>query len=659
MKRDKFNNIMKYINANDISLIIPIIIYFIMALTKLEYPGLSYDEMNFANLALGINDDLFSLKLGKVPYHIMEYIGALKSYIYYFIFKIFGVSVYTIRIPLIICGGISLILIYKITKNITDNKYIAFAVTLCFATDSTYIIQHHFDLGPTVIEMFIKCFVLFLLNEYYIHGKKRMIIKINILLFLGMFNKLTFIWFINAIFAGLIVCYIYIYYVKRKNIYVSEIKKRTIIYIFTNYILCALYFFIMSKIFKVADVAENVSDPFNLNNRITYIIKGVYELIAGTIFSNAWFTPIHSKISIIFVSISVGIVVIGFISFIKDIFYERKIRENIYYIFFAIQLFTILAQVFIVSTANKPWHIYSIYPYFWIFVAINVKKIVSTKCYNKKINFILIIMVVFMFFYHMNIQNDVTYISNVGDENSTNWSRTITTPAIYDLIEYGKQNKDSNLISVDWGTHTQLMAFIRNTQYKQIESSLMSYDKNALDSIFADENNVYVTHGDKYVCFKEAQDNFFKYIEDTGLQAKLIKEMYYDNNCVYKLWKVNKKISQRANLDLPNTYDDVRYSIDILDKNNGLIQIDGWAYDENKSEKYIVLNNENRTYIYKAAIVVREDVSQYFSDDKLDYSGFTANFNDVEIEEGDYNINILIKNKNEIKYVRTEYKILI
>ena len=39
MKRDKFNNIMKYINANDISLIIPIIIYFIMALTKLEYPG--------------------------------------------------------------------------------------------------------------------------------------------------------------------------------------------------------------------------------------------------------------------------------------------------------------------------------------------------------------------------------------------------------------------------------------------------------------------------------------------------------------------------------------------------------------------------------------------------------------------------------------------
>ena len=203
------------------------------------------------------------------------------------------------------------------------------------------------------------------------------------------------------------------------------------------------------------------------------------------------------------------------------------------------------------------------------------------------------------------------------------------------------------------------MAFIRNTQYKQIESSLMSYDKNALDSIFADENNVYVTHGDKYVCFKEAQDNFFKYIEDKGLQVKLIKEMYYDNNCVYKLWKVNKKISQRANLDLPNTYDDVRYSIDILDKNNGLIQIDGWAYDENKSEKYIVLNNENRTYIYKAAIVVREDVSQYFSDDKLDYSGFTANFNDVEIEEGDYNINILIKNKNEIKYVRTEYKILI
>ena len=89
--------------------IILIAIYFLLTLLKINSPGVQYDEILFDNAALGMIDNSFVvLKIGKFPIMLMSYIGALKAYLYYPIFNVLGVSVYSIRIPMIIIGGISL-----------------------------------------------------------------------------------------------------------------------------------------------------------------------------------------------------------------------------------------------------------------------------------------------------------------------------------------------------------------------------------------------------------------------------------------------------------------------------------------------------------------------------------------------------------------------
>ncbi|MFZ2087670.1 MAG: hypothetical protein WAU47_03765, partial [Desulfobaccales bacterium] len=95
-----------------ISPAILILIYLFLTLAKINHPGVQYDEILFGNAAVGMVDNSFVVfKIGNFPIMLMSYMGALKAYLFYPIFKIFGVSVYSIRIPMIIIGGISLLFV--------------------------------------------------------------------------------------------------------------------------------------------------------------------------------------------------------------------------------------------------------------------------------------------------------------------------------------------------------------------------------------------------------------------------------------------------------------------------------------------------------------------------------------------------------------------
>lgn len=638
---------------------IPISIYLVLALNKLKYPGISYDEVNFGNMALGIYNDYFCYKLGKIPYHIMTYIGGLKAYIYYFIFKFFGVSIYSIRIPLIVLGAISLAILFKLVKKITNNNFIAFIITLCLATDPTYIIQHHFDLGPTVLEMFIKCTVLYLLNNCFININKKNIVLLNIFLFLGLFNKLTFIWFINAIFIGIIICYIYQKGIKYNN--KSIIINKNIWYLLCAYSVYFIYFCTMYIKFNVSSESAGIS--LILRERFKYVFKGIYQLIAGTVFPNQWFTPIKSNLSMVFVGMILFILVMGFVAFIKDFSNNNKIKENCYYIFFLIQLVAIIGQIFIVSMADKPWHIYSIYPYLWILVAISIKRLWYYVRHYKKMNFVAAILVLFMAVYHINIQLNVSYISKVGEKNSNTWSRTITTPAIYELIEYAKQNKDKPLISTDWGMHMQLKTFTGNKSYSQIDSLLINKDTTQLDWIFQNENNLYITHGDNYICFKEAQVNFFDYLKSNYLKPELVKEIKYDNDIVYKLWSVKREIISNEEYNHPENHNsNIKYNIDLLKQDTNTVEIKGWAYKNEKNDennKFIIFKSQNNKYTYNVNEVIREDVAKYFNNLNLRNSGFIGKIKTDHLDDGEYSVEILIDDGKTGEYITTSRKVVI
>jgi hypothetical protein len=64
--------------------------FFTTSMLRLSRPGCQYDELLFGNAALGVVDPhsfLHRTVVG-VPVLLMPYIGALKAYLYYPIFKI-------------------------------------------------------------------------------------------------------------------------------------------------------------------------------------------------------------------------------------------------------------------------------------------------------------------------------------------------------------------------------------------------------------------------------------------------------------------------------------------------------------------------------------------------------------------------------------------
>jgi hypothetical protein len=84
-------------------------LYLVLAFIKICQPGIQYDEILFGNAARGVIDKSFVwYRIGNFPVLLMPYIGGLKAYLYYLIFKIFGVSAYTIRLPMIFLSALAI-----------------------------------------------------------------------------------------------------------------------------------------------------------------------------------------------------------------------------------------------------------------------------------------------------------------------------------------------------------------------------------------------------------------------------------------------------------------------------------------------------------------------------------------------------------------------
>jgi hypothetical protein len=78
-------------------------VFVFLAAYRIELPGSYYDELHFVNAALGAPDNTWiHMRLGPLPFLVSPYMGALKAWGYAPIFRLFGVSALTIRLPAIL-----------------------------------------------------------------------------------------------------------------------------------------------------------------------------------------------------------------------------------------------------------------------------------------------------------------------------------------------------------------------------------------------------------------------------------------------------------------------------------------------------------------------------------------------------------------------------
>jgi 4-amino-4-deoxy-L-arabinose transferase-like glycosyltransferase len=182
-------------------------VYFFFALSDLRSPGLYYDEVLFANAALGNQDGLFvawGIPWGghRFPLMLMGYIGALKAYVYAPLFALFGTSVPVIRWPMILCGAITLWLSWLLSTRMFGQK-VGWTLLFLTATDPSFIMNHRMDWGPVALGLLFKASSLYLIWRWLEEGKRRLLLAAAFLMGLGLYDKAIFLWYLLALAVAL------------------------------------------------------------------------------------------------------------------------------------------------------------------------------------------------------------------------------------------------------------------------------------------------------------------------------------------------------------------------------------------------------------------------------------------------------------------------
>jgi hypothetical protein len=180
-------------------IILSLLYFALLASRHIAIPGLYYDEVLFINAATGGTSPSFvSRRIFGVPVMLMSYIGALKAYFYFPIFKLFGVSAVTIRLPVIFISLISLWMIFIVSCFYFNALTSAIVVSLA-AFDPIFIFMTKLDFGPIVFMMVLKLLVLFFFIKTVTTQSIRFLWLLVISCMLGIYDKLNFIWFIIAL----------------------------------------------------------------------------------------------------------------------------------------------------------------------------------------------------------------------------------------------------------------------------------------------------------------------------------------------------------------------------------------------------------------------------------------------------------------------------
>ena len=186
--------------------------YVFFSLARLDLPGLQYDETLFANAALGDVDSgtfvEWEVPLGtrNIPLMLMPYVGAPKALLYAPVFALFGGGAATVRIPVVVIGLVSLVLLYFLLRAVFDESValVGFAV---LASDPAFIFTNKLDWGPVALRLLLKTASLYLLWRWLRTGRLWALGFGAFLLGLGLYDKITFAWFLLALAVAALVCF--------------------------------------------------------------------------------------------------------------------------------------------------------------------------------------------------------------------------------------------------------------------------------------------------------------------------------------------------------------------------------------------------------------------------------------------------------------------
>lgn len=428
-------------------------IFVFSAIRSIEIPGLQYDEVLFVNAALGgIDDSFIHKRVGRVPIMLMPYLGALKAYLYFPIFKLLGVSPQTIRIPTIILSSLTLWIAFLFSRKVLE-PWSAAGFTWLMATDPVFIFSSKLDWGPAALMLFFKMLALYFFFSLVKTSNVASWWGLVFTLFLGLYDKLNFIWFAAALVVGGFVFY--------PKTWLELHRRNWKLFLLPVMISAGSAVLLLGRplIESIALKGTGVEWPDKL-----WQVRGLYE---GTMNGRAIYEllmashcPVSTYANYFWVAalivVGIGTVLLAIPRVKSEAGKSQSdiLRASLFIVLIGI---LITVQVILTPHAGGPHHALMVYPLHHFLIAAAGLLLATTLNRFVRNAGTLLVAGILSILVWSQLATVNEYWKAFAQQRSfdTDWS-----PEIYRLADYLNHNVNQvdSIISADWGFHTQLMA---------------------------------------------------------------------------------------------------------------------------------------------------------------------------------------------------------
>ena len=176
------------------------IFFFVAGWAFLPHLGIQNDEALFASVLYQPLAGDFTLHIGhsQIPLMLMSYLGTLKAWIYFPIFRVFGTGVSALRDPVLLAGVASVWLFFLLLRRVAGERAAIIGCGL-LAVDSVYLLTTCFDWGPVALQHLLLLAGLLLLMRFYQTGQDPALLGGAFLLGLAMWDKALAVWMLTGI----------------------------------------------------------------------------------------------------------------------------------------------------------------------------------------------------------------------------------------------------------------------------------------------------------------------------------------------------------------------------------------------------------------------------------------------------------------------------
>ena len=514
--------------------------FILWGIYKINLPSFYYDELMFADVALGRigNLPIFNHFFG-IPTMIFPYIGALKSYVYLIIFHFFDPSYYSIRIPTLLLMSLAIFILARVIAALFG-KTAALIILILLCFNPSLLMYGKFDVGPTVFEFFARCMIIFSLTLIALKKNPRRSLGLLVVFsILGMFNKLSFIWFLNSILPLFIALQLFLLKpTERKPFFTENFKTYSIL--LGTWVLAIIWFVGVYKINQLDPAANNDLTMYWQNLKNKFI--GISTLIQNVGIYNNFLqqpVPFPSKPFLYFNLITFFSGCIYYFVYLFQYRLSKRLIDASHFIAILLLGSTglLLAQIIFTPAAVHPWQFCCLFPsllLFLIFSWIHLLQCIARHTLLHKT--LLCLLISGMALYGILINSIVHKKITRTPPHTRNWERIFSTTTNDAFLAYLNNHPQVHFTFLDWGMHTLATTLLPAPRFRESLTPLFNTHINTAE--------LFVTHGPAASAFPKLRPGFFVLLDQLGLAPTLVHQIVdTDGLTIFEFWKISKNNS--------------------------------------------------------------------------------------------------------------------